>query len=121
MKYQSPSDRYLVAQQPTCGWRDEQWVLGYGLFVNTFVYSYLRLLDLNERADDVRSEMSKFTITIGYVHLHVHEGLVVKHKSYYTFWAYKILSSERSICSEIVLQYYQVLNPLHEPMKCLTG
>src|SRR5664279_590908 len=26
MQYQSPSDRYLVAQQPTSDWRDEQWV-----------------------------------------------------------------------------------------------
>jgi len=28
MEYQSPSDRYMVAQQPTSDWRDEQWVLG---------------------------------------------------------------------------------------------
>jgi hypothetical protein len=34
MVYQSPADRYMVAQQPTSDWRDEQWVLGYGLFVN---------------------------------------------------------------------------------------
>ena len=87
MKYQSSSDRYLVAQQPTCGWRNEQWVLGYGLFVNTFVYSYLRLLDLNERADDVRWEMRKFTVTSGSGNQHVHEGLVVKHKPYYAFWS----------------------------------
>ena len=31
MDYQSPSDRHLVAQQPTRDWRDEQWVTGYGL------------------------------------------------------------------------------------------
>jgi glycogen debranching enzyme len=41
MDYQSPSDRVLVAQQPTTDWRDEQWVLGFGLYVNTVVYSYL--------------------------------------------------------------------------------
>jgi len=29
-------------------WRDEQWVTGYGLFVNTLVYSYLRLFGQNE-------------------------------------------------------------------------
>ena len=95
MEYQSPSDRYLVAQQPTSDWRDEQWVLGYGLFVNTIVYSYLRLLGLDERAENVRKEMSKFTVTAGSGHHHVHEGLVVKHKPYYAFWSYKILSSER--------------------------
>ena len=95
MEYQSPSDRFLVAQQPTSDWRDEQWVLGYGLYVNTLVYSYLRLLGLNDRADNVRKEMSKFTVSQGTGHRHVHEGLVVKHKPYYAFWSYKILSSER--------------------------
>ena len=95
MEYQSPSDRYLVAQQPTSDWRDEQWVTGYGLYVNTLVYSYLRLLGQHERADMVHSEMSRFTITGGTIHRHVHEGLVVKHKPYYAFWSYKIYSSER--------------------------
>src|ERR1035437_7289107 len=63
MEYQSPSDRYLVAQQPTSDWRDEQWVTGYGLFVNTIVYSYLRLLGKNEKADRMNNDMSGFTIT----------------------------------------------------------
>ena len=95
MEYQSPSDRYLVAQQPTSDWRDEQWVTGYGLFVNTLVYSYLRLLGNVDRADKVRQEMSRFTVTGGTMHHHVHEGLVVKNKPYYAFWSYKIHSSER--------------------------
>jgi hypothetical protein len=95
MEYQSPSDRYLVAQQPTSDWRDEQWVTGYGLFVNTLVYCYLRLLDQNERAEKVYKEMSRFTITADTIHRHVHEGLVVKHKPYFAFWSYKIHSSER--------------------------
>ncbi len=95
MEYQSPSDRYLVAQQPTSDWRDEQWVTGYGLFVNTLVYSYLRLLGQNKRADMLRHSMGRFTITGGAMHRHVHEGLVVKHKPYYAFWSYKIYSSER--------------------------
>jgi hypothetical protein len=95
MEYQSPSDRSLVAQQPTSDWRDEQWVTGYGLFVNTLVYSYLRILGQTERAELVHREMSRFTITGGVIHHHVHEGLVVKHKPYYAFWSYKIHSSER--------------------------
>jgi hypothetical protein len=95
MEYQSPSDRYLVAQQPTSDWRDEQWVTGYGLFVNTLVYSYLRILGKFERADKVRHEMGRFTISSDASHHHVHEGLVVKHKPYYAFWSYKIHSSER--------------------------
>ncbi len=31
LEYQSPDDVTLMAQQPTSDWRDEQWVLGYGL------------------------------------------------------------------------------------------
>ncbi len=95
MEYQSPSDRYLIAQQPTSDWRDEQWVPGYGLFVNTLTYSYLRIFGKFERADKMRKEMARFTISAGKMHHHVHEGLVVKHKPYYAFWAYKIFSSER--------------------------
>jgi hypothetical protein len=95
MEYQSPSDRNMVAQQPTSDWRDEQWVSGYGLYVNTLVYSYLRLLGKNDKADRIRSEMSRFTITGGIMHRHVHEGLVVIYKPYYALWSYKIHSSER--------------------------
>lgn len=95
MDYQSPSDRYMIAQQPTSDWRDEQWVLGYGLFVNTLGYSYLRLLDRNDKADKMHREMRRFVITAGTKHRHVHEGLVVKHKPYYALWSYKIHSSER--------------------------
>jgi len=95
MEYQSPSDRYLVAQQPTSDWRDEQWMTGYGLFVNTLVYSYLRILGKHGRAEKVRQEMGRFTISGDNLHHHAHAGLVVKHKPYYAFWAYKIYSSER--------------------------
>jgi hypothetical protein len=95
MEYQSPSDRIMVAQQPTSDWRDEQWMTGYGLFVNTLVYSYLRLLGIHDRADRLQSDMRRFTITGETIHRNVHEGLVVKHKPYYAFWSYKVHSSER--------------------------
>jgi hypothetical protein len=95
MEYQSPSDRYMVAQQPTSDWRDEQWVIGYGLYVNTLVYSYLRFLGRHERAGMMSKEMKRFAITAGVIHHHVHEGLVVKHKPYYAFWSYKVYCSER--------------------------
>jgi len=95
MEYQSPSDRYMVAQLPTSDWRDEQWVIGYGLYVNTLVYSYLRLLGLDERAGLMLKEMKRFTVVEGVIHHHVHEGLVVKNKPYYAFWSYKVYSSER--------------------------
>lgn len=95
MEYQSPSDRNLVAQQPTSDWRDEQWVIGYGLFVNTLVYSYLRLLGQHERADMMLRDMDRFTITKGTTDRDDHEGLLLKDKPYYAFWSYKVHSSER--------------------------
>lgn len=95
MEYQSPSDRYLVAQQPTSDWRDEQWVLGYGLFVNTLVYSYLQLMRKHKRAKKMHDEMEKLTIIQDRLEKHVQEGLVVKDKPYYTFWTYKHFKSER--------------------------
>ena len=95
MAYQSPADRGLVAQLPTSDWRDEQWVLGYGLYVNTLTYSYLRLFGQHEQADLLLKGMRRFTITGDVIHRHVHEGLVVAHKPYYALWSYKVYSSER--------------------------
>lgn len=95
MEYQSPADRYLVAQQPTSDWRDEQWVIGYGLYVNTIVYSCLRLLGQHGRAELMLKEMRKFTITGGVQPRHVREGLAIKHKPYFALWSYKIHNSER--------------------------
>jgi hypothetical protein len=95
MNYQSPSDRILVAQQPTSDWRDEQWVLGYGLYVNTLVYCFLRLLKQHKRACVLHREMEQFVITKEVQDPKVHEGLKVKYKPYYALWSYKVLSSER--------------------------
>ena len=53
------------------------------------------MLGIHERADKVRHEMIRFTITGETKHHHVPEGLVVKHKPFYAFWSYKIYSSER--------------------------
>jgi hypothetical protein len=95
MDYRSPSDRAMVAQQPTTDWRDEQWVLGFGLFVNTIVYSYLRLFGRHQRADLLAHLMGRFTIDAAPAHRHVHEGLVLRHKPYYALWSYKLYRSER--------------------------
>lgn len=95
MEYQSPSDRYLVAQLPTSDWRDEQRVLGYGLYVNTIVYAYLKLLGKDNRAKNIKELMGRFTIKEDKQQRHVHEGLVLKYKPYYALWSYKIFGSER--------------------------
>jgi hypothetical protein len=95
MEYQSPSDRCLVVQGPTSDWRDEQWVLGYGLFVNTLVYTYLKLFGHDDRAAELKDNMSRFTIKSDRQNRHIHEGLVLKQKPYYAMWSYKVYSSER--------------------------
>ena len=95
MQYQGPCDRVLVAQLPTSDWRDEQWVLGYGLYVNTVLYAALRLLGQHERADILREMMTHFTVKGERQHRHVHEGLVLRRKPYYAMWSYKIYRSER--------------------------
>jgi hypothetical protein len=95
MEYQSPSDRFLVAQQPTSDWRDEQWVPGYALFVNVVVYSALHLLGQHERAEKMHHEMNRFTFTSGTFRHHVPEDLAAKHKPYFAFWFYKVYHSDR--------------------------
>jgi hypothetical protein len=95
MTYQSPDDRTMIAQLPTSDWRDEQWVMGQGLFVNSVAHAYLRLLGRSEQADQLRQLMSRFTIHAARKDHHVHEGLLVKHKPYYALWSYKLYSSER--------------------------
>jgi hypothetical protein len=95
MEYQSPSDRIMVAQLPTSDWRDEQWVLGYGLYVNTIVYTYLKLFGLHEKANQLQEEMGRFAIMAERQQRHVHEGLVLKYKPYYALWSYKVHKSER--------------------------
>ncbi len=95
MRYQSPSARVMVAQMPTTDWRDEQWVLGYGLFVNTIVYTYLRLYGQHERANRLRDEMDRFTVKGDKQNRHVHEGLMLRRKPYYALWSFKLYRSER--------------------------
>jgi len=95
MEYQSPSDRVIVDQLPTSDWRDEQWVLGYGLFVNTIVYTYLRLLGQHDRASKLREMMGRFTVKGDWQNRHIHEGLVLRYKPYYALWSYKVHRSER--------------------------
>jgi len=91
--YQSPEDRVLVAHQPTTDWRDEQWVLGYGLFVNSVVYTYLRLHGMRRRAAALKSRMNRFVIRADSGGRH--EGLALPHEPYYALWSYKLYDSDR--------------------------
>jgi len=95
LEYQSPSNRFLIAQQPTTDWRDELWTTGFSLYVNTLVYSSLRMLNQQGRADDMLHAMRHFTIDPEKPAGRAQEGFVVRYKPYYAFWTFKIYSSER--------------------------
>ncbi len=95
MEYQSPSNRVMVAQLPTSDWRDEQWILGFGLYVNTIVYSYLRLYGEHDRASVLEKMMDRFTVRGDAMQRHVHEGLALPHKPFYAAWSYKMYNNER--------------------------
>lgn len=93
--YQSPDDLTFVAQQPTSDWRDEQWVLGYGLYVNTLVYTALRLHRRYDEAQALRRLINQRTIHDTRRRPGQHEGLSARVGPHYALWAYKIYQSER--------------------------
>jgi hypothetical protein len=95
MSYQSPDDTVMVAQQPTSDWRDEQWVEGYGLFVNTLVYACLRVHSFDQRAQTLKGLMNRFDVRGRYRQPFGHEGLTVPHKPYFALWTYKVSNNER--------------------------
>jgi len=95
LQYQSPDDSSLVAQQPTSDWRDEQEVFGYGLYVNTLVYTALCLFGQDEPARAIRRRLNRPVITHERKPAHVREGLAIPGKPYYALWSYKVHSSTR--------------------------
>jgi hypothetical protein len=95
MDYQSPDDRVLVGQLPTSDWRDEQWVTGYGLFVNTVVFAYLPMYGQFEKVEKLHDLMGRFVVRGEAQHKHVHEGLVLPHLPYYAMSSYKMYRSNR--------------------------
>ncbi len=95
MEYQSPDDRVMVTQQPTSDWRDEHWVLGYGLYVNTLVYTYLRLYGRHGDAEELKRLMNRFNVRMKRERYCAHEGLAICHQPYFALWVYKIYKNER--------------------------
>jgi hypothetical protein len=95
MEYQSPDDLVMVSQLPTSDWRDEQWVMGYGLYVNTLVYAYLVLYGERESAGQLHALMNRLEVQGEAKNPHEHEGLVVPSKPYYALYSYKLFHSDR--------------------------
>ncbi|MGE5251305.1 MAG: glycoside hydrolase 100 family protein [Bacteroidota bacterium] len=95
IQYQSPDDVVLVAQQPTSDWRDEQWVWGYGLYVNALTYGALRLHGQEERAQALASLINHAGPREIRDGKRLHEGLSLPDRPYYALWAYKVHRSQR--------------------------
>jgi len=95
MEYQSPTNDYLIVQQPTSDWRDEQWVLGYGLFVNTLMYTGHKLLENEMQAQKIKDSFGNFIYQSGKPLESPQPGLAIRQKPYYALWSFKIYSSER--------------------------
>lgn len=95
MDYQCPTNYYLIAQQPTSDWRDEQWVLGFGLFVNALTYSGLKFLKKEAQAKNLGDAIGQLTYATDTSHSCPHEGLAISDQPYYALWSYKIYSSDR--------------------------
>jgi hypothetical protein len=85
MDHQSVDDRELVVQQPTSDWRDEQWVLGQGLYVNALVHGYLKALGLEARAEGFRMAANRED----------GQGFATEGQSTYAFWFYKVFRNNR--------------------------
>jgi hypothetical protein len=95
MAYQSPDDRVMVSQLPTSDWRDEQDVIGYGLYVNAIVYAYLVAFGRRDEAKTLRRLMNRLEVVGQRKNPHVHEGLVAPHKPYFILYSYKLFHSHR--------------------------
>ncbi len=95
MRYQSPDDRVMVAQLPTTDWRDEHWVYGYGLYVNTLVHAYLRLYGLHAEAARLRGLMNRLEVTTADKAPHEHEGLRVLGSPHYAAGSFKLYHDDR--------------------------
>lgn len=92
---QSPEDMVIVSQLPTSDWRDEQWVLGYGLYVNSVVFSYLKMFGWDDEARQLRQLMHRLDIRRKGRGGTLHEGLGIPHRPYYAMCSYKLYHDER--------------------------
>jgi hypothetical protein len=104
MDHQSIDDRELVGQQPTSDWRDEQWVLGHGLFVNALVHGYLKVLGLSDRAEALRRAATQED----------GHGFPTDGQPTYALWFYKVFRNDRC---DLLGNSLAILTGLAEPAR----
>jgi hypothetical protein len=104
MDYQTIDDRELVGQQPTSDWRDEQWVLGHGLYVNALVHGYLQVLGWHDRAGLLRTAANQ----------EGGRGFVTEGQPTYALWFYKVLRDTRC---DVLGNSLAILTGLADPQR----
>jgi hypothetical protein len=114
LQYQSPDDVVLAGQQPTSDWRDEMWVWGYGLYVNTLNYACYNLYGQKQRAQALRKLMNRVGLRQVRKDRRIHEGLSLAGKPYYAFWVYKVHISQRF---DLLGNCLAILFGLADPLK----
>jgi hypothetical protein len=95
ISHQSTSAGVMIGQQPTSDWRDEQWVLGHGLYVNSLIHIALRLFGYNERAASLGVEMNRPVFSDDDAFPKPTSGLLLKNNAGYALWSYKSFNSVR--------------------------
>jgi hypothetical protein len=112
MDYQSHEDLVFVDQQPTTDWRDELWVPGFGLYVNTLVYTYLTLFHEQEKAARLYDRIHRFAAAESGSLAAGLRGLLLPDKPYFALWAVKEYSSDRF---DLMGNSLAILSGLTEP------
>ncbi|HYQ25780.1 MAG TPA: glycoside hydrolase 100 family protein [Polyangiaceae bacterium] len=95
MRYQSPNDRVIVAQLPTTDWRDEHWVSGYGLYVNSLVHAYLPMYGLHEEAAQLKVAMNRLAHSESTAPGSEPAGLALPGRPHYAAGSFKICHDDR--------------------------
>jgi hypothetical protein len=91
LAYQRPEATPLISQLPTSDWRDEQWVLGHGLYVNALYYIALRLHGQERDAARLQQAMARFDVDPQYET----PASPAEDRPYYALWFYKMFRNQR--------------------------
>ncbi len=84
LDHQRPNKDGLVIQLPTTDWRDEQWIMGHGLYVNMLAYMAYLYHGRIETAELMKKSSSHFSIEKS-----------VPSSPYLSAWVYKVYRSDR--------------------------
>ena len=104
----------FVPQQPKSDWRDELWVSGYSLYVNSLVYIYLGLWGRQDEARALKAQINRCALRHKQRDTFVYEGLAIPGEPYYASW---VLKTERDCRFDLLGNSLAILSGIAEPAK----